>query len=56
MKPVFYNIALAVGGSHYPDVGGQLLEQFGHQVVMHCMQIADAETAARLAEEFGIEQ
>jgi hypothetical protein len=56
MKQPFYDIALATGGSHYPDVGGRLLEQFGHLVVERCMALADAETARRIAQEFGIEQ
>ena len=54
MTQPFYDIALAVGGSHYPDVGGRLLEQFGHQVVERCMALADAETAQRIAQEFGL--
>jgi hypothetical protein len=56
MKPVYHDIALAVGGSHYPSVGGRLLEQFGQLVVQRCMALADAETARRIAQEFGIEQ
>ena len=32
----FAEIALEVGGSHYPDVGGQLLEKFGEAVVEQC--------------------
>jgi len=56
MKPVYHDIALAAGGSHYPTVGGRLLEQFGQLVVERCMALADAETARRIAQEFGIEQ
>ena len=56
MKPVYHDIALAVGGSHYPSVGGRLLEQFGQLVAERCMALADAETARRIAQEFGIEQ
>ena len=56
MKQPYYDIALAAGGSHYPTVGGQLLEQFGQLVVERCMALADAETARRIAQEFGIEQ
>jgi hypothetical protein len=56
MKPVYHDIALAVGGSHYPSVGGRLLEQFGQLVVERCMALADAETARRIAQEFGIKQ
>jgi len=56
MKQPYHDIALAAGGSHYPDVGGRLLEQFGQLVVERCMALADAETAERIAQEFGIEQ
>lgn len=37
MKETFKQIALQVGGSHYPDVGGELLEQFGRKVVNECI-------------------
>jgi hypothetical protein len=56
MKQPYHDIALATGGSHYPDVGGRLLEQFGQLVVQRCMALADAATAERIAQEFGIEQ
>ena len=56
MKQPYHDIALAAGGSHYPSVGGRLLEQFGQLVVERCMALADAETARRIAQEFGIEQ
>jgi hypothetical protein len=56
MKQPYHDIALAAGGSHYPSVGGRLLEQFGQLVVERCMALADAETAERIAQEFGIEQ
>jgi hypothetical protein len=55
MKQPYHDIAVATGGSHYPDVGGRLLEQFGRSVVQRCMALADAETAERIAQEFGIE-
>jgi hypothetical protein len=56
MTQPFYDIALATGGSHYPGAGGALLQQFGQRVVERCMALADAETAGRIAQEFGIEQ
>jgi hypothetical protein len=37
MKPKYHNIALQVGGSHYPTVGGDLLNQFGDAVVQECI-------------------
>ena len=36
----FYNIALAVGGSHYPEVNGELLEKFGEAIVKECALVA----------------
>lgn len=56
MKPVFHDIALAVGGSHYPGVGGRLLEQFGRQVAQRCAELADPASAERIAQEFGLDQ
>lgn len=34
----FEELALATGGSHYPNVGGDLLEQFGRMVVEECIE------------------
>lgn len=56
MKPVYHDIALQAGGSHYPSVGGERLEQFGRLVAQRCMALADAETAERIAREFGLAQ
>jgi hypothetical protein len=39
MKQKFKDIALQVGGSHYPDVGGALLEKFGEMIVQECIDI-----------------
>jgi hypothetical protein len=55
LKQPFYDIALATGGSHYPDVGGALLQQFGQQVVQRCIELADTATAQRIAQEFNID-
>ena len=33
MKKLYYNLALQTGGSHYPGVGGKLLEDFGDNLV-----------------------
>jgi hypothetical protein len=38
MKKIFHDIALQVGGSHYPTVGGDLLEKFGEMVVQECIK------------------
>lgn len=37
----FSEIALAVGGSHYPEVGGRLLERFGEAVVEQCAELVE---------------
>jgi len=37
----FHGIALQVGGSHYPDVGGELLQKFGEEVLKECIAIAE---------------
>lgn len=37
----FYSIALQVGGSHYPEVGGELLQKFGEEVVKECIKLAE---------------
>ena len=56
MTPVFYDMALQAGGSHYPGVGGQRLEQFGRLVAERCRELADPETAERISQEFGLAQ
>lgn len=56
MTPVFHDIALRAGGSHYPDVGGRSLEHFGRLVAERCRELADPETAERIAQEFGLAQ
>jgi len=38
LKKVFEEIALQAGGSHYPAVGGELLEKFGELVVQKCIE------------------
>jgi hypothetical protein len=38
---LFNRLALETGGSHYPKVGGKLLNQFGDLVVAECLQILD---------------
>ena len=43
MKKVFEEIALQVGGSHYPTVGGELLEKFGELVVQRCIDAIKSE-------------
>jgi hypothetical protein len=42
-NPKFIELALATGGSHYPEVGGKLLEQFAEMIVRECADIAQRE-------------
>ena len=59
MNKVVHDIALAVGGSHYPVVGGKLLEDSILMAVRECIKLAlandDQMTACDIAEHFGIE-
>ena len=53
----FSEIALQVGGSHYPEVGGYLLQQFGEQVVKECAKLCTNQYDAKaLLNFFEIEQ
>jgi len=56
MTPVFHDIALQTGGSHYPTVGGRLLEHFGRLVAERCRELADPASAERIAQEFGLDK
>lgn len=56
MKQPYHDIALATGGSHYPGVGGRLLEQYGRMVAQRCAELADSASAERIAQEFGLAQ
>jgi hypothetical protein len=59
MNPVIHDIALATGGSHWPTVGGKLLEDSVLTAVRQCMAIAIQNgaglTAQAIAQHFGIE-
>jgi hypothetical protein len=53
-------LALAAGGSHYPDVGGRTLEKFAELLIRECAQLAediDGHPRARkiVLEHFGVE-
>lgn len=37
MNSKIKEIALQTGGSHYPNVGGELLEQFARKVINECI-------------------
>jgi len=60
MKQVVHDIALEVGGSHWPTVGGKLLEQSILTAVRQCMAIAIQNgaglTAQAIAQHFGIDE
>lgn len=56
-NPKLFEIALQTGGSHYPSVGGELLEQFGTAIVKQCAEIAqreDHDPAECILTHFGI--
>lgn len=39
MTPVIKKIALQAGGSHYPTVGGELLQKFSDLLVLECVAV-----------------
>jgi hypothetical protein len=41
MKQPWHDIALQVGGSLYPEAGGNLLVRFGETVVEQCVALCD---------------
>ena len=43
MNKQIKQLALAAGGSHYPDVGGRTLEKFAELLIQECAQVADIE-------------
>jgi len=44
MKKEFEHIALLAGGSHYPQVGGDNLDNFGKILVKDCVEVIGART------------
>lgn len=41
LTPRFFDIALQVGGSHFPGVNSEQLQKFGEEVVKECAKIAE---------------
>ena len=41
MKEKIKELALQAGGSHYPDVGGDLLQKFSDLLVAKCIEIVE---------------
>ena len=39
MKEIVDRIALEVGGAHYPEVGGELLQRFAKRLVEECVEV-----------------
>jgi hypothetical protein len=39
LKSIYHDIALQVGGSHYPEVGGELLSRFADELVRRCAEM-----------------
>lgn len=60
MNEKIHNIALQVGGSHWPTVGGDLLERSVLMAVQKCIEISlandDSFTAQAIAQHFGVEE
>jgi len=63
MSPKCKELALMAGGSHYPRVGGEILEQFMRLTVEECIKILQKRevrnsNSARLIlkEHFGLEK
>jgi hypothetical protein len=40
-NPKLFEIALQVGGSHYPEVDPQRLEKYGEAIIRACAEIAN---------------
>lgn len=38
---IYEELALQTGGSHYPEVGGKLLEQFADLLVKECIKVVE---------------
>jgi hypothetical protein len=68
MNEQIKQLALAAGGSHYPDVGGRTLEKFAELLIQECAQVADIDrdtsagcgyvtqtTGQRIKKYFGVE-
>jgi hypothetical protein len=59
-NPKLFEIALATGGSHYPDVGGELLEKYGEAVIRECARVVSTKTGPKSAlnvlEHFGLKE
>jgi hypothetical protein len=56
-NPKLFEIALQVGGSHYPEVNPVQLEQFGIAIVKQCAEIAmreDHDPAECILSHFGL--
>ena len=39
MKQKVHELALQAGGSHYPSVGGELLEKFADLLIAECIEV-----------------
>ena len=42
MKDIYAKIALEVGGSHYPEVGGELLEKFADLLLKEVIKTVES--------------
>lgn len=41
MKQKIHDIALAAGGSHYPDVNSNTLEKFAELLIKECIRVVE---------------
>jgi hypothetical protein len=41
MKKIIHDLALQTGGSHYPGVGGELLEKFAELMLKECIRVVE---------------
>jgi hypothetical protein len=59
MKPKYHDVALAAGGSHYPSVGGKLLDTYSDILVLEAVKLLDAaghaDSAQLLKQYFEVE-
>lgn len=59
-NPKLFEIALQTGGSHYPSVGGELLEKYGEAIIRECALVVFKKTGPKSAldvlEHFGLDE
>ena len=51
MNKKIYEIALQTGGSHYPEVGGKLLERYTQLLLKECINYCGENLSKKVGEE-----